>query len=89
MGALIGQALAEDGLTQAEFAPGSQRKIDGPNLAATVKPAVDALQDAGIVPGDDARYVTERPVQLVYDTGPRRAWLVVEATDRPETEEQQ
>ncbi len=48
---------------------------------------VYALQDAGIVPGDDARYVIEHPVQLVYDTGPRRAWLVVEATDRPETEE--
>lgn len=63
------------------YAPCSQRKIDGPNLAATTKPAVDALQDAGIVPGDDARYVTEKPVELVYDTGPRRAWLVVEATD--------
>jgi crossover junction endodeoxyribonuclease RusA len=69
------------------YAPGSQRKIDGPNLAATVKPAVDALQDAGIVPGDDARYVTELPTQLIYDTGPRRAWLVVEAIPRPETEE--
>jgi hypothetical protein len=61
------------------YAPGNQRTIDGPNLAATTKPAVDALQDAGIVPGDDARYVTEKPVELVYDTGPRRAWLVVEA----------
>jgi crossover junction endodeoxyribonuclease RusA len=69
------------------YAPGSQRKIDAPNLAATTKPAVDALQDAGIVPGDDARYVTERPVELVYDTGPRRAWLVVVATGRPVTEE--
>lgn len=69
------------------YATGSQRKIDGPNLAATVKPAVDALQDAGIVPGDDARYVTELPTQLIYDTGPRRAWLVVEATPRPESQE--
>lgn len=69
------------------YASGSQRKIDGPNLAATVKPAVDALQDAGIVPGDDARYVTELPTELISDGGPRRAWLVVAATPRAETEE--
>lgn len=62
------------------YAPGSKRVIDGPNLAATSKPAIDALQDAGIVGGDDARWVDEKPVQLVYDGGPRRAWLVVEAT---------
>ena len=72
---------------QLHYAPGSQRKIDAGNLAATLKPAVDALQDAGIVPGDDARWVAELPTRLVYDTGPRRAWLVVQATDRPETEE--
>ena len=64
------------------YAPGSHRKLDAANLAATAKPAVDALQDAGIVPGDDARYVTEKPVELVYDNGPRRAWLVVEAGER-------
>jgi len=69
------------------YAPGSERTIDTGNLAATLKPAVDALQDAGIVPGDDARYVTELPTELIYDGGPRRAWLVVEVTPRPETEE--
>lgn len=69
------------------YAPGSQRKIDGPNLAATSKPAIDALQDVGIVGGDDARWVKEEPAQLVYDTGPRRAWLVVEATSRPEVQQ--
>jgi crossover junction endodeoxyribonuclease RusA len=69
------------------YAPGSGRTLDAGNLAATLKPAVDALQDAGIIPGDDARYVTELPTELIYDGGPRRAWLVVEATPRPETEE--
>lgn len=66
------------------YAPASHRTIDGPNLAATSKPAIDALQDVGIVKGDDARWVEEKPVRLVYDTGPRRAWLVVEVTSRPE-----
>lgn len=65
------------------YAPGNRRIRDASNLQATSKPAVDALQDAGIVPGDDARYVTELPVELVYDSGLRRAWLVVQAA-RPE-----
>lgn len=65
------------------YAPGSKRVVDGPNLAATSKPAIDALQDVGIVGGDDARWVDEKPVQLVYDGGPRRAWLVVETSRLP------
>lgn len=56
------------------------RTIDGDNLMATVKPCVDGLRDAGVVPDDDtSRVVHYSPV--VHDAHPDQrhglVWLVV------------
>lgn len=56
------------------------RPIDGDNLMATVKPCVDGLRDAGVIPDDDwARVVHHSPVIHGPDPGQRHGllWLVV------------
>jgi crossover junction endodeoxyribonuclease RusA len=56
------------------------RPIDGDNLMATVKPCVDGLRDAGVVPDDDhTRVVHHNPVVHAPEPGQRHGlvWLVV------------
>jgi crossover junction endodeoxyribonuclease RusA len=61
------------------FAPGDKPSVtDAPNLTATSKPAIDGLTDAGLVPNDTDRYVTERMPVIHPGPGPRRLWLTVE-----------
>lgn len=64
------------------YHPGDHRHRDASNLYATSKPAIDALQDAGIVPSDDGRYVTEiNPyIHPPEPNQPRRLWLQVTIT---------
>lgn len=56
------------------------RPIDGDNLMATVKPCVDGLRDAGVIPDDDtSRVVHHSPVVHHPEPGQRhgQVWLVV------------
>ena len=56
------------------------RPIDGDNLMATVKPCVDGLRDAGVIPDDDsARVMHHSPVIHRPDPDQRHGlvWLVV------------
>ncbi len=46
------------------YQPRVTRHIDGDNLLATVKPCVDGLRDAGVVPDDDHRHVVHLPVVI-------------------------
>jgi crossover junction endodeoxyribonuclease RusA len=63
------------------YAPGNNLRRDAPNLVATSKPAVDALVDAGLVPDDTDRWVTEVMPVLHPGKRERRLWLVVTAVD--------
>lgn len=68
-------------VVQLHFAPQDKRRRDPSNLVPTQKPAVDALVDAGVVPDDTPRYVTElMPVIHEPDGGVRRMWLSVRPT---------
>lgn len=61
------------------YAPGDNRRRDAPNLTTSQKPAVDGLVDAGLVPDDTARWVTEVMPVLHLGPQPRRLWLVITA----------
>lgn len=56
------------------YAPGDNRLLDAANLQASQKAAVDGLVDAGVVRGDDERFVTE--VSPVVHRPDGTAWLV-------------
>jgi crossover junction endodeoxyribonuclease RusA len=65
-------------VVQLHFVPPDRRHRDPANLTATQKPAVDGLVDAGVVPDDTPRYVTElMPVIHEPSYGVTRMWLVV------------
>lgn len=77
---------------QLHYAPGDNRSSrDVDNLVATSKPACDGIVAAGVVPSDAPKWVTQLMPVIHGGTlspgWPRRLWLVVEATPRPETEE--
>lgn len=61
------------------YRPGDRRRRDAPNLNASQKPAVDGLVDAGVVPDDTSRWVTELQPTIHDEPGPRELWLSVEA----------
>lgn len=65
---------------QLNYRPGDGRPsvTDAPNLTATSKPAIDGLQDAGVVPSDTDEHVTEVMPVIHRGPGTRRCWLVVE-----------
>jgi crossover junction endodeoxyribonuclease RusA len=67
---------------QLHYQPCDARRRDPSNLYATSKPAIDALQDAGVVPDDDPRYVTEVNPRIHPPVlnQPRRLWLHIEVT---------
>lgn len=62
------------------YRPGDNRRRDPSNLVSTQKPAVDGLVDAGLVPDDTPRYVTERMPIIHPGPGPRELWLEIEVT---------
>lgn len=70
---------AQDHVTvQLHYLPGDNRRRDAPNLVASQKPAVDALVDAGIVPDDTARWVTEL-MPVIHEGQGRALWLEITA----------
>lgn len=69
------------------WAPGDRRKRDSPNLAPTVKAAVDALArhrrdyiGLDLVPDDTDEFVTQLPPRIVGPPHPKGMWLNVEVT---------
>ena len=63
------------------YLPKTRRTRDEDNLVATLKPLVDGLRDAGVVPDDTKRYV-ERVWPVIHDPAPGRPgemWLVITA----------
>lgn len=72
---------------QLHYHAADHKRRDPSNLYATSKPAIDALQDAGVVPDDDPRYVTEvNPIiHPPVPNRPRRLWLQIEVTPCPKT----
>lgn len=60
--------------------PTGARTRDAENLVASQKPICDGLQDAGLVPNDDAAHMERlQPVILPEDnTRPGRLWVEVE-----------
>jgi crossover junction endodeoxyribonuclease RusA len=66
-------------VVQLHYAPQDKRRRDASNLMATQKPGVDGLVDAGVVPDDTARWVTElMPVIHEPNGGAKRMWLAVQ-----------
>lgn len=63
------------------YRPGDKRRRDADNLTATLKPAIDGIVTAGVVPDDCAPYVDwSRPVIHAPVKGKDGAlWLVIEA----------
>lgn len=65
---------------QLNYRPAGRSVTDAPNLTATSKPAIDGLVDAGVVPDDTDRHVTE-VMPVIHDgPGDRRCWLTVEVS---------
>lgn len=59
------------------YYPRTRHKRDGDNLTATMKPAVDALVDAGVVPDDDDGHVYRDMPTIAAPDGDPRLVLVV------------
>ena len=51
-----------------------KRRLDAHNLYALVKPCVDGLVDAGIVPDDDTEHVST-PEPVIHPPGKPALWL--------------
>lgn len=65
------------------FTPAQERIRDTDNLVAMLKPIVDGIKRAGVVPDDDERYV-QREWPKVHPKGPlrqngNRFWVVITA----------
>jgi hypothetical protein len=65
------------------YVPSTVRRRDPDNLVAVLKPCIDGLVDAGVVPDDDLRFV-ERSFPVIHPKGPPRRsgnrwWMVVTA----------
>lgn len=60
------------------YAPGIRRHQDPMNWTDTSKALIDGLRDAGVVPDDDTRHLTELEPEILYppEPGPR-CWLTV------------
>lgn len=66
---------------QLHYATGDQRRRDTDNLVATLKPCVDGLVDAGLVPDDDPGHVTTIMPAIHNGPGPRRLWITINITN--------
>lgn len=66
---------------QLHYATGDNRRRDTDNLVPTMKPAVDGLVDAGVVPDDDPAHVTTIMPAIHNGPGKRRLWLAIHITE--------
>lgn len=63
--------------------PGSNRRYDADNIAPTLKPAIDGLVHAGVLPDDNSTRVIATSQRVVlrrddpYDSGTGRVLLVI------------
>lgn len=62
---------------QLHYATGDQRRRDADNLVPTMKPAVDGLVDAQLVPDDDPAHVTTVMPTIHNGPGTRRLWITI------------
>lgn len=62
------------------YAPGRRQQQDPMNWTDTTKAIIDGLRDAGVVPDDDTRHVTELEPEILFppEPGPR-CWLTITA----------
>lgn len=69
------------------YAPGDTRRRDQDNLVATLKPCLDGLVDAKVIPDDTPLHVTWYSPEIHPGSGERRMWLEVtlRAPEPPET----
>lgn len=65
---------------QLHYNTGDRRRRDSDNLVATLKPCVDGLVDAGLVPDDDPAHVTTIMPEIHNGLGPRRLWITIRIT---------
>lgn len=63
------------------FAPGDTRRRDQDNLVATLKPCLDGLVDAQVIPDDTPEYVAWYSPEIHPGPGQRRMWLEVTTDD--------
>jgi crossover junction endodeoxyribonuclease RusA len=69
---------------QLHYATGDNRRRDSDNLVPTMKPAVDGLVDAGLVPDDDPAHVTTIMPAIHNGPGARRLWITISTpTEEP------
>lgn len=66
---------------QLHYTTGDRRRRDSDNLVPTMKPAVDGLVDAGVVPDDDPAHVTTIMPAIYNGTGKRRLWITIHITE--------
>lgn len=63
-----------------------RRRRDADNLAATSKPVVDGLRDAGVIPDDDTEHIDHLmpAIHAPTEDGPSgpRWWLVIDELDQ-------
>lgn len=59
------------------FATGDNRRRDQDNLVATLKPAIDGLVDAGLIPDDTPDHITWWSPEIHNGHGARRLWLEI------------
>ncbi|MFM1964922.1 MAG: phage Tortellini [Actinomycetota bacterium] len=66
---------------QLHYVPRDGRRRDADNLVGTLKPCIDGLVDAGVVPDDSPEYVTwSPPVIDAPDFNYPHLYLVIERT---------
>lgn len=59
------------------YRPARNWGADADNLVATLKPAIDGIVTAGVIPDDLPAFVSWDPPQIHPKDGPARLWLVV------------
>ncbi|MDI3315864.1 MAG: hypothetical protein QJR12_16790 [Mycobacterium sp.] len=63
------------------FATGDNRRRDQDNLVATLKPCLDGLVRAGVIPDDTPNHVTWWSPEIHNGPGKRRLWLEINPTE--------
>lgn len=65
------------------YRPATAHRRDADNLVATLKPAIDGLRDAGVIPDDDPSHLDWSAPRIHPPSLPDRTpaiWLVITAT---------
>jgi crossover junction endodeoxyribonuclease RusA len=68
------------------YVPKERRRRDADNLVPTLKPCIDGLRDARVIPDDTPDHVTWEP-PVIHPADPRNPRLWLEVTLRPRESE--